>query len=66
MAKTEDPNEYVRVEDKDTGHQYSILRRSVDDAAHKIVASEAVDAGGNPLPAVHAAPKASAAAKSGN
>jgi hypothetical protein len=62
MAKA-NPNEYIRVEDKSTGHKYSILERSFDEAAHKRLAEDAVDAGGNPLPAVHAV-KAPAKSKS--
>lgn len=43
----------VRVLDKDTGHEYTIERRSVDHAAHTVTQRKAVDDGGNPLPPVH-------------
>lgn len=46
-------DDYVRVRDKDTGHEYSILRRSVDREAHELTQKKAVDDGGSPLPPVH-------------
>lgn len=63
---TANPNEYVRVEDVDTKHRYSIMRRSVNEKAHKIVDEAAVDAGGNPLPAVHYVAKKAASSGGGN
>ena len=45
--------DYVRVRDKDTGHEYSIMRRSVDRDAHELTQKKAVDDGGSPLPPVH-------------
>ena len=46
-------SEYVRVRDKDTGHEYTIEKRSVDPAAHQVTQKKAVDDGGSPLPALH-------------
>ena len=46
-------DDYVRVRDKDTGHEYSIMRRSVDREAHEITGKKATDDGGSPLPPVH-------------
>lgn len=58
--------EYVRVKDKQTGHEFSLPDGSFDPEAVTILKKDAVDAGGSPLPVKHKTTVADAAAsKSG-
>lgn len=43
--------EFVRVRDKDTKHEYSVVASAVDPAAHEVLKSkDAVHVDGTPLP----------------
>ncbi len=46
----EDPNEWVRIKDKDTKHESTVARMSVRPDQHEILDKDAADANGNPLP----------------
>lgn len=60
------PADFIRVEDKATGHQFSIRADQFDDAAVKKIDKPAVDIGGDVIPPKHKTSVAkSAAAKSG-
>jgi hypothetical protein len=60
------PADFIRVEDKATGHQFSIREDQFDDAAVKKLDRPAVDVGGEVIPPKHKTSVAkSAAAKSG-
>ena len=58
--------EFVRVSDKRTGHQYSIVEDAVDPEHHKVLADHAaLDADGRPLPPKLKVPKAPVASYAG-
>ena len=43
--------DFVRVKDKETGHEFSLAARSVNADLHDVLDKPAVDANGRPLPA---------------
>ena len=45
--------EYVRVKDKDTRHEYSVVASAVDPEFHTVLKKDAANADGTPLPAKH-------------
>ncbi|WP_294567611.1 hypothetical protein [uncultured Arthrobacter sp.] len=45
--------EYVRVKDKQTGHEFSMPAGTFDEDAVTVLKKDAVDAGGEPLPTKH-------------
>lgn len=50
--------DYVRVRDKDTGHEYDVVVSAVDPAAHEVLKDYPANDTGQPRPAKHRTDKA--------
>lgn len=45
--------EFVRVRDKDTKHEYSVVDSAVDPAAHEVLKEPGAEPDGSPIPPKH-------------
>jgi len=54
--------EFVRVRDKDTGHEYDVVATAVDPEAHEVLKDYPPNLTGIPRPAKHRTDKAAASA----